>query len=86
MQANSKFELLTKRPTPIDIIIDSTLIMLVYHMRVFLLGLLITLSACNDHKRPNSFDAKPDESVAPPYNGGAAGRAKEIAGVAGLHF
>jgi hypothetical protein len=38
-------------------------------MRVFLLGLLIILGACNDHKRPNSFDAKPVENVAPPYNG-----------------
>jgi hypothetical protein len=46
-------------------------------MRVFLLGLLITLSACNDHKRPNSFDAKPDENVAPPYNGVPQGEQKE---------
>jgi len=38
-------------------------------MRVLLLGLLMTLGACNDHKRPNSFDTKPDEGVAPPYNG-----------------
>jgi hypothetical protein len=45
-------------------------------MRVFLLGLLITLGACNDHKRPNSFDAKPDENVAPPYNGVPQGEQK----------
>jgi hypothetical protein len=38
-------------------------------MRVFLLGVLIALGACDDHKRPNPFDAKPDENVASPYNG-----------------
>jgi hypothetical protein len=46
-------------------------------MRVFLLGLLITLGACNDHKRPNSFDAKPDENVAPPHNGLPQGEQKK---------
>lgn len=38
-------------------------------MRVLLLGLLITLGACDDHKRPNSFDAKPSENAAAAYNG-----------------
>ena len=38
-------------------------------MRIFLMGMLLTLGACNDHKRPNSFDAKPVESVTSPYNG-----------------
>ena len=30
---------------------------------------LLTLEACNDHKRPNSFDAKPSENSVAPYNG-----------------
>lgn len=38
-------------------------------MRILLLGLLLSLGACNDHKRPNSFDAKPSENKAAPYNG-----------------
>ena len=39
-------------------------------MRVLLLGLLLILgAACNDHKRPNSFDAKPSEKKVAPYNG-----------------
>lgn len=38
-------------------------------MRVLLLGLLLTLGACDDHKRPNSFDARPSENKASPYNG-----------------
>jgi len=38
-------------------------------MGVFLLGVLIALGACDDHKRPNSFDAKPDKNAAFPYNG-----------------
>ena len=40
-----------------------------YQMRVFLLGMLLSLAACKDHKRPNSFDAKPSENSAAPYNG-----------------
>jgi len=40
-----------------------------YQMRVLLLGLLLTLGACNDHKRPNSFDTNPSENKASPYNG-----------------
>jgi len=46
-------------------------------MRVFLLGLLMTLGACDDHKRPNSFDTKPVESVAYPYNGVPQGEQKK---------
>jgi hypothetical protein len=46
-------------------------------MRMLLLGLLMTLGACNDHKRPNSFDAKPDENVARPYNGVPQGEQKK---------
>lgn len=38
-------------------------------MRILLLAMLITLGACDDHKRPNSFDAKPSETGAAPYNG-----------------
>ena len=33
------------------------------------LSLLLILWACNDHKRPNSFDGKPSEKKAAPYNG-----------------
>lgn len=40
-----------------------------YQMRVLLILLLLNLGACNDHKRPNSFDAKPSENKAAPYNG-----------------
>jgi hypothetical protein len=45
-------------------------------MRVLLLCLLLTLGACNDHKRPNSFDAKPLENNATPYNGVPQGEQK----------
>jgi hypothetical protein len=41
--------------------------------RVLLPSLLLTLGACNDHKRPSSFDAKPSENKATPYNGVAQG-------------
>ena len=40
-----------------------------YHMRVFLLGLLLSLADCKDHKRTNIFDATPSENNAAPYNG-----------------
>ncbi|PTW43602.1 hypothetical protein C8J25_1172 [Sphingomonas faeni] len=40
-----------------------------YQMRVLTLSLLLALSACNEHKRANSFDAKPSASKAAPYNG-----------------
>ncbi|MEG3085616.1 hypothetical protein U1707_18400 [Sphingomonas sp. PB2P12] len=46
-------------------------------MRVLLLGLLITLGACNDHKRPNSFDARQSENKATPYNGVPEGERKK---------
>jgi hypothetical protein len=46
-------------------------------MRVLLLGLLLNLGACNDHKRPNSFDAKPSENKATPYNGVPEGEQKK---------
>jgi hypothetical protein len=46
-------------------------------MRVLLLGVLLTLGACNDHKRPNSFDAKPRENNATPYNGVPKGEQKK---------
>ncbi|MCP8891724.1 hypothetical protein [Sphingomonas faeni] len=46
-------------------------------MRVILLVLLLTLAACNDHKRPNSFDAKPSENTAAPYNGVPEGEQKK---------
>lgn len=56
-------------------------------MRVFLLSLLMTLGACNDHKRPDSFDAKQVESVTPPYNGVPQGEQKKyLPGMAGLHY
>jgi hypothetical protein len=45
-------------------------------MRVLLLGLLLTLWACNDHKRPNSFDAKPNENKVTSYNGVPEGEQK----------
>jgi hypothetical protein len=48
-----------------------------YQMRVLLLGVLLTLGACNDHKRPNSFDAKPRENNATPYNGVPEGEQKK---------
>lgn len=38
-------------------------------MRFVPLSLLLILWACNDHKRPNSFDGKPSEKKAAPYNG-----------------
>jgi len=46
-------------------------------MRAFLLGLLLTLGACNDHKRPNSFDAKPNGNNATLYNGVPQGEQKK---------
>jgi len=46
-------------------------------MRVFLLGALIALGTCDDHKRPNSFDAKPYENAASPYNGVPQGEQKK---------
>jgi len=39
------------------------------HIRVLLPGLLLILGACSDHKRSNSFDAKPSENKATPYSG-----------------
>jgi hypothetical protein len=48
-----------------------------YQMRIYLLGLLLTLGGCNDHKRPNSFDPKPSENNATPYNGVPRGEQKK---------
>jgi hypothetical protein len=38
-------------------------------LRPLLLAALLALGACGDHKRPNSFDEKPAENKAAPYNG-----------------
>jgi hypothetical protein len=38
-------------------------------MRIFLLGLSLAFGGCNDHKRAHSFDARPSENNAAPYNG-----------------
>lgn len=46
-------------------------------MRIILLGLLLAVAACKDHKRPNSFDAKPSEAKASPYNGVPEGEQKK---------
>jgi hypothetical protein len=53
------------------------LTILVHQICEFLLGMLLTLVACNNHKRPNSFGAKPDENVSPPYNGVPQGGQKK---------
>ncbi len=38
-------------------------------MRVLLLIMLLALADGNDHKRPNSLDAKSSETKSAPYNG-----------------
>ncbi len=38
-------------------------------MRVLLLGLLLVGGGCDDHKRAYSFDGKPSQTKAAPYNG-----------------